>query len=161
MAYLDSCHHCQHRLYWVVDLYTWHIFPALKIYVTRRQPHAKSPDSDRSLPLFLSAAVAKLRTAAASLRNNSPTHDPALNVPLKALIPVTTIAVVYCFARAYILLEDLVNLRALPSTAYDTVDWSELLPHILVIRNPVNLTTVAETISPTDWQNIQQRSNSD
>lgn len=47
------------------------------------------------------------------VRNNSSDHDPALNVPLKTLVLVSFFSAVYCFARAYVLLEDFVNLRSL------------------------------------------------
>lgn len=113
---------------WIVDQYTWYILPALKNLITRQRPF-KVQDSERALPLPCSHLPAKLQKALASLRNNSPRHDPAYDVPLKALIPVTTAGAVYCIARAYILLEDFVNLRALPPSAYDTVQWSGYFPH--------------------------------
>jgi len=36
----------------------------------------------------------------------------------------------YIYARAYIFLEDLINLRELPASAYEAVDWSSLIPHL-------------------------------
>ena len=55
------------------------------------------------------------------VRNNSSDHDPALNVPLKAMLRVTFFGAVYYVARAYVLVEDFVNLRSLPSSACQTV----------------------------------------
>ena len=56
----------------------------------------------------------------ARLRNISPEHDPVKDVPLKAIFPLTLLAAFYCFARAYILIEDVIALRSLPPIAYDT-----------------------------------------
>ena len=38
--------------------------------------------------------------------------------------------VLYCIARAYILAEDLAGLRRLPSSAFETVLWTQYLPQI-------------------------------
>jgi hypothetical protein len=70
-----------------------------------------------------------MHNAATNLRNNSPDHDADLTVPLKAIIPITLLAASYTVARAYILLEDLVNLRAQPASAFATVQWANFLPH--------------------------------
>lgn len=113
-------------LTWIVDQFTWHALPTLR---NRYKPVIENRHSKRSLPKYLSSVVGKFKTAAASLRNNSSGHDPSLTVPLKALIPITVAGACYCIARAYILLEDFINLRALPPSAYDTVNWSGFLPH--------------------------------
>lgn len=36
----------------------------------------------------------------------------------------------YIFARAYIFLEDIINLREVPASAYEAVDWGSLIPHL-------------------------------
>ena len=66
----------------------------------------------------------------AKLRNNSPDGDPALEVPLRMLIPATILCFCYSVSRAYILIEDIIGLRSLPSSAFETVDWSQYLPHL-------------------------------
>lgn len=66
----------------------------------------------------------------AKLRNNPRDGDPALGVPLRMLIPVTILCTSYCVSRAYILIEDGIGLRSLPSSAFETVDWSQYLPHL-------------------------------
>jgi hypothetical protein len=63
------------------------------------------------------------------MRNNSPDHDPAMETPLRMLIPATALCFLYCFSRIYILVEDFIGLRELPSSAFDTVNWSRVLPH--------------------------------
>jgi hypothetical protein len=80
----------------------------------------------------LGHVLLKIEQAIARLRNNTTSelgHDPSITVPLKALVPVTLSAALYCIARAYILIEDLANLRSLPQSAYETVNWTKILPH--------------------------------
>jgi hypothetical protein len=62
--------------------------------------------------------------------NMSPDHDPELEVPPGLLIPTTIFSAVYCIFRAYILVEDIIGLRNLPTSAYATVEWSEFIPQI-------------------------------
>lgn len=57
-----------------------------------------------------------------SLRNNSAGRHPDFYVPLKALLPITVAGACYCLARGYIIFEDLMNLRALPISAFATVE---------------------------------------
>jgi len=71
-----------------------------------------------------------LETVAAKLRNNSPDNDPDLDVPLALLIPVTVISAFYCLLRLYVVVEDLIAFRSLPSDTYVTVDWSSYIPHL-------------------------------
>jgi hypothetical protein len=63
------------------------------------------------------------------MRNNSPDHDPALETPLRMLIPASILCFLYTFSRLYILVEDFIGLRELPSSAFDTVNWLGFLPH--------------------------------
>lgn len=70
------------------------------------------------------------RRMAANCRNNSPDNDPALEVPLRVLIPMTALCAFYSVFRAYFLLEDLLSLRALPPSAFETVQWPNWFPHI-------------------------------
>ena len=74
--------------------------------------------------------IAKVSRLGTWLRNNSPSGDPALVVPLRALIPATVFCALYSISRAYVLVEDVVGLRKLPSSAFDTVDWSLYIPHV-------------------------------
>ena len=67
---------------------------------------------------------------AAKIRNLSYENDPAWEMELKAIIPYCFIASSYFVARVYILTEDIVAFRALPTTAYSSVDWSQYIPHI-------------------------------
>ena len=51
-------------------------------------------------------------------------------LPGLGLAYCTGICAVYCLARGYILVEDLVGLRSLPGSAFETVEWTEYLPQI-------------------------------
>jgi hypothetical protein len=65
---------------------------------------------------------------AANIETTLPDKFPKL--PIRALIPCLVISAVYCIARAYILLEDVIGLRSLPSSAFQTVNWTQHLPHL-------------------------------
>ncbi|RPB06329.1 hypothetical protein P167DRAFT_497821 [Morchella conica CCBAS932] len=54
-----------------------------------------------------------------------------IDVPLAGAIVVTVLSViVYCGARAFILVETFICLRSLPEGAYKTVRWEEFWPHL-------------------------------
>ncbi|KAI9727650.1 MAG: hypothetical protein M1828_005878 [Chrysothrix sp. TS-e1954] len=71
-----------------------------------------------------------LHKCAEAFRNNSRGHDPALRAPLKAIAPLYLFGSLYCLARLYTWVEDFAELRALEKSAYQTVDWSWVWPHI-------------------------------
>jgi len=72
----------------------------------------------------------KMHRIAQRIRNNSVSRDPSLDLPLKAILPVHVLGALYCCCRTYIFIEDIIELRSLPSSAYATVDWSTFLPHL-------------------------------
>jgi hypothetical protein len=66
---------------------------------------------------------------AARPRNIDPEQDPDLEIPIRALVPITSFCALYCFGRGFILAEDLVGLRLLPASAFETVPWSKYVHH--------------------------------
>ncbi|KAL8809053.1 MAG: hypothetical protein Q9200_003768 [Gallowayella weberi] len=64
------------------------------------------------------------------VRNNSPDGDKDLSVPLRVLAPVYVMGFLYCSARSYIMLADILELRALPPSAYESVKWEKFWPHL-------------------------------
>ncbi|CAG8089881.1 unnamed protein product [Penicillium salamii] len=70
-----------------------------------------------------------IRRFALSLRNIDPEQDPALEIPLRALVPISLACVLYVLGRGFILIEDLIGLRDLPKSAFQTVSWSKYVPH--------------------------------
>ncbi|KAL8927025.1 MAG: hypothetical protein Q9208_002570 [Pyrenodesmia sp. 3 TL-2023] len=63
-------------------------------------------------------------------RNNSPHHDPCLRVHIRFILPMWIMGFIYCVGRCYILLADLIEVRSLPPSAYQTVDWAKYWPHL-------------------------------
>ena len=63
------------------------------------------------------------------LRNIQQDRNPGLDIPLRALVLVTVLCALYCICRGYILVEDIISLRKLPESAYQTVNWSVYIPH--------------------------------
>lgn len=70
------------------------------------------------------------KSLAEKLRNNSPDNDPQLAMQLRTILPLLSASMLYFLARAYVLIEDLLELRALPPSAFQTVNWSAFWPHI-------------------------------
>lgn len=118
-------------VFWAWDKFSWQTLPAIKSWMTQRFTTRRRPQEGARLPQWFGTNnfFDKTKSAVARLRNITPEHDPAKEVPLKAILPLSVLAAFYCFARAYILIEDLIALRALPPSAYDTVNWSLVLPH--------------------------------
>lgn len=85
------------------------------------QPQAPKPKS---------RLHAKLSCIAARIRNNSILKDPSLDVPLKATLPMYVVGFFYCSSRSLIILLDIIQLRSMPQSAYETVEWSSFIPHI-------------------------------
>jgi hypothetical protein len=74
--------------------------------------------------------VWKFRVLAMKIRNNSPEQDPNLDMSLLFVFMGVPTSAVYILFRAYILVEDIIALRALPADAYSTVNWWAFAPHI-------------------------------
>ncbi|KAI4195820.1 MAG: hypothetical protein LQ350_006966 [Teloschistes chrysophthalmus] len=65
-----------------------------------------------------------------SIRNNSPDNDPQLYVPLRVILPLYVIGAIYWCCRTFILIEDAIGLRSLPTSAYASVSWEKFWPHL-------------------------------
>jgi hypothetical protein len=72
----------------------------------------------------------QMNRVADKMRNLSPDKDPELAIPLRIWTFPTLLCALYCFGRAYILIEDFIGLRKLPADAYTTVEWSRYIPHL-------------------------------
>lgn len=62
------------------------------------------------------------------MRNLSPDQDPTLAIRARLWLPTTLLCIIYCLSRAYILVEDVIGLRSLPQSAFQTVDWGQYSP---------------------------------
>jgi hypothetical protein len=63
-----------------------------------------------------------------NIRNLAPDEDPMMAVSVRLLVPATTLAMVYSLTRLYILVEDVIGLRSLPKSAFETVNWGQYSP---------------------------------
>lgn len=116
-------------VYLVVETYTFYLIPAIKKKFFGRIGWCNNTYPQHR-PMMRGRAKTGTGKLAAALRNNSLQRDPALYIPLKAVIPITLAGAIYCLARAYILIEGVLVLRALPASAFETVSWTQFLPHI-------------------------------
>ncbi|KAL8831297.1 MAG: hypothetical protein Q9170_005355 [Blastenia crenularia] len=87
-----------------------------------RPPSSRSPKVE--------AILHRMRHFLEKIRNNSPDNDQSLRLPLKVIIPLYMMATLYWICRVFILLEDAIELRYLPKSAYATVDWQKFWPHL-------------------------------
>ena len=63
------------------------------------------------------------------IRSESIRRDPALDAPMVGILATWFIGGTYCLARLYILVAELMELRSLPRSAYQGVDWAMYWPH--------------------------------
>ncbi|KAL8997848.1 MAG: hypothetical protein Q9188_006227 [Gyalolechia gomerana] len=74
--------------------------------------------------------IKRVNKAFDKLRNNSPDRDPQLELPLRLILPLYIIGIAYAACRGYILIADVIELRSLPASAYQSVEWSYYWPHL-------------------------------
>ena len=93
---------------------------------TDKRTELPEADTDASL----SSWYRKLSRSLQTFRNISPEKDPALSIPLRVLMASHGGVLLYIGSRLLIVVEDIISLRKLPSTAFQTVDWSQYIPHL-------------------------------
>lgn len=101
----------------------------------RRLATGRNKQGDQNTSVVISHSTERevwqrLQRAATRVRNNSVSRNPAFDAPLKVLLPVYLSAFLFCMARTYIILADLIEFRSLPASAYSSVEWMGLLPGI-------------------------------
>ena len=101
-------------IFWFIHLCWWVWIPA--IMNRRRRMHQRDGQVLADLP------------AKTDGKFKDP-YNPRSQIPVAALLPVIFCSAVYIISRAYIILESFIDLRALPPSAYQTVDWSAFIPH--------------------------------
>lgn len=117
--------------YWLAHFYAWEITPAIR---TRRDGHqsegySKPHCKANTTPPARFCLTCRVEKFLAPLKNNSYPHDPALDIPLKAIIPILGCCVDYCLSRGYVVIEGFIHLRALPPSAYESVNWAAFMLH--------------------------------
>ena len=58
------------------------------------------------------------------------TRRQAVFIPMWEVVLMTPMTVIYTLARSYIVIEVFVSLRSLPLGAFDSVQWSNFVPHV-------------------------------
>jgi hypothetical protein len=117
-------------VFWAISEFGFNTYPKLRTKFEQIFSVSQHQHPDDGGPKNKSTITKKFQHIAATLRNNSPHKDPAVDVPLKAILPIYVLGFVYCHARTFLLLEDIIELRSLPASAYLTVNWSAFIPHI-------------------------------
>ena len=116
---------------WVMMIWMFVVWPwAVRRLVESPRPGTNPSIASRAYAGWISSKPCRLlRQISNKVCNNSTNKDPKETIPLLAPITVIPLGVLYVFARMYTILEDVINLRDLPSSAYDSVQWSDFLPH--------------------------------
>ena len=117
--------------YYIISEFSFSIYPAIRRRFAKEAPEAQlwNGTSQQEKKAGCGWFVRKSKTVAACIRNNSVYKDPMLSIPLKAILPIYILGVFYCHARTYLFIEDIIQLRSLPASAYSTVNWLEFMPH--------------------------------
>lgn len=133
-------------LYFVITAFAWVIYPALHRYfhpeastmlkASPQLPSSENEEKQSTVPQLPKSTTtcskprSRLSAFAARLRNNSVLKDPSLDVPLKATLPMYVVGFLYCSSRTLILILDMIQLRSLPLSAFETVNWGAILLHL-------------------------------
>ena len=111
---------------WAVEVYSWRLPTDTEINEKGLSVQRKDKSS-ATLPRW--SSTRRIKRATSWLRNTTTPHDPAMDIPLRTLIPVTLFASTYSVFRAFVIVEGFVALRALPPSTYQSVDWTAFFPH--------------------------------
>ena len=103
------------------------VFPILRW--TKKRTTRKGVLENPKRKLSLARFTQRFDHIGNRLRTFGAQQDPLLDAPLKALLPVTIAGFCYMVGRVFLFAEDVVALRALPSSAYQNVNWTQCLPH--------------------------------
>ena len=110
--------------------FDWHYWIRKKLSSRSRPDEIIGIEEKTSQSRIFEPVNRIIRRVADAFRNNSFNKDPSLTVPLKAILPMYIVGTMYVFARTYVFVADIIELRSLPASAYDTVDLSSILPHL-------------------------------
>ncbi|KAJ5323035.1 hypothetical protein N7452_011324 [Penicillium brevicompactum] len=117
--------------FWAVGYFAFSIYPFYlqQWFEDRKRKPTFDEEAQPPNPTW-AAFKERAKRVCDTIRNNSIDRDPSLTVPLKAILPIYVLGVVYGFSRSYIFIEDALEFRALPASAYSTLDWIDFFPHV-------------------------------
>ena len=109
---------------------TWSTYPLTRYFSKKLNPVRRRTRSiGQSRRVGPRTRLEKFRELQDRLRNLIG-QDPLWTVQLRLLVIYFVVATSYCWARVYILAEDIAGLRAMPSSAFVSVNWSAFIPHV-------------------------------
>ncbi|KAL3420188.1 hypothetical protein PVAG01_08687 [Phlyctema vagabunda] len=125
-------------LYFIITGFAYIFYPAGRNFfrskATENQAEIEMANKSTSQATIITHPPKKLRSKLSSLaeriRNNSVLKDASLSVPLKATLPMYIVGFFYCSSRTLIIVLDIIQLRSMPQSAYQTVEWSSVIPHV-------------------------------
>jgi hypothetical protein len=97
---------------------------------SRSRAMVSTTTAPQQLETIFGGVERQIERVAHRLRSAPPDENPNVTLPLRLTVPITLLCTVYCMARVFIFVEDIIGLRSLPSSAYVTVNWSQYIPHI-------------------------------
>ena len=97
---------------------------------SRREPRGEGVLDWVSKVMKLPVTSPRRTARAAAMRHHLGERPWLYYLPKGGLPWVLMMMVLYCIARIYIWTEDLIGLRRLPNSAFETVEWTQYLPQI-------------------------------
>ena len=125
---------CAPLLMSVVMHLTFYWLPTIKRRLKTAAANAEGTsidvlDSKKSSRTAAGIVYRVLKKAQKILKRNPLLRDPAMDAPTSLILGTWFCGILYGFARIYILVADVIELRSLPASAYQSVDWEEYWPH--------------------------------
>jgi hypothetical protein len=113
--------------YWGVTEFAFTAYPSIRQRFTPVSDGHEDVEKDSSRTSR--GLLGKIMSILGRCRNNSISKNPGLDLPLKAILPIYIVGVFYCHARVYLYIADIIQLRSLPPSVYQSVQWSDFIPH--------------------------------
>ena len=114
----------------------WLFFFVDLLFVRKQQRHSASRSALRTVGQSLVGwLVPKNMLSQVNEREPTPAgwedmyFEQVPKVPRPLLVLAATMSVIYFWTRFFVLVEDFVSLRSLPSSAFTTIAWTSNLPH--------------------------------
>ena len=82
------------------------------------------------LPTFRHAELQSNKAIVKQPQSKPSYRHFALGIPLRSLLVTQPICAIYTICRIYVIVEDLIGLRALPASSFQNVNWTAYWPHI-------------------------------
>lgn len=116
-------------IYWALDRYAAYHYPPSR---------TKDPLYHNASSKFVGEGngrteycrVEEFRQPGDRFRHFGNPHDLYSYLPIRTILSLSLFPAIYCFARVAIILEDVISLRELPTTTFQTVQWTSFLSYL-------------------------------